>query len=57
MIALGGTNKEIAGQLFISVATVETHRTNLTPRLGVRNVAGLVLYAFQNGLVDAVAQI
>ena len=51
LIALGGTSKEIARQLFISVATVETHRTNLMSKLGVRNVASLVLYAFQQGLV------
>ncbi|MEO5721650.1 MAG: LuxR C-terminal-related transcriptional regulator, partial [Chthoniobacterales bacterium] len=54
-IALGGTSKEIAGKLFISVATVETHRTNLMSKLGVRNVAGLVLYAFQHGLVEPTA--
>jgi DNA-binding NarL/FixJ family response regulator len=52
LIANGGTSKEIANQLFISIATVETHRTNLMAKLGVRNVAGLVLYAFQYGLVD-----
>ena len=52
LIALGSTSKEIATKLFISVATVETHRTNLMSKLGVRNVAGLVLYAFQNGLLD-----
>ena len=44
---------EIAGKLFISVATVETHRTNLMGKLGVRNVAALVLYAFQSGFVEA----
>ena len=52
LIALGSTSKEIAAKLFISAATVETHRTNLMSKLGVRNVAGLVLYAFQNGLLD-----
>ena len=52
LIALGSTSKEIAAKLFISVATVETHRTNLMSKLRVRNVAGLVLYAFQNGLLD-----
>ncbi len=52
LIALGSTSKEIASHLFISVATVDTHRTNLMSKLGVRNVAGLVLYAFQYGLVD-----
>lgn len=52
LIALGSTSKEIAAKLFISAATVETHRTNLMSKLGVRNVAGLVLYAFQYGLLD-----
>ena len=52
LIALGSTSKEIAAKLSISTATVETHRTNLMSKLGVRNVAGLVLYAFQHGLLD-----
>ncbi len=52
LIALGSTTKEIASQLFISAATVGTHRSNLMSKLGVRNVAGLVLYAFQHGLVE-----
>lgn len=49
-------SRNIAGKLFISVATVETHRTNLMAKLGVRNVAGLVLYFFQNGMVEAPVQ-
>ena len=52
LIAAGCTSKEIASKLFISAATVDTHRTNLMSKLGVRNVASLVLYAFQRGLVD-----
>jgi two-component system nitrate/nitrite response regulator NarL len=52
LIALGSTSKEIATKLFISVATVETHRTNLMSKLGVRNVAGLILYGFQHGLLE-----
>jgi len=56
LIAQGCTSKEIATKLFISVATVETHRTNLMTKLGVRNVASLVLYAFQNGLVQTTPQ-
>jgi DNA-binding NarL/FixJ family response regulator len=52
LIALGSTSKEIAAKLFISPATVETHRTNLMSKLGVRNVAALVVYAVQNGFVD-----
>ena len=51
LIAQGLMSKEIAAKLHISVATVETHRTNLMTKLGVRNVAGLVSYAFRKGLV------
>ena len=46
------TTQEIAEALFISTNTVETHRKNLINKLGVRNLAGLVKYALQNGLVD-----
>jgi len=45
LIAEGLTSKEIAGKLYISIATVETHRTNLMKKLQVRNVAGLVKHA------------
>jgi len=50
LIAQGFISKEIAAKLYISCATVETHRTNLMTKLGVRNVAGLVSYAFRTGL-------
>lgn len=56
LIALGNTSKEVATQLFISVGTVETHRAKVMEKLGLRNVAGLVLYAFQHGLVEAPVQ-
>lgn len=39
LAAVGCTNQEIAKRLFLSVATVERHCTNLYRRLGVRNRA------------------
>lgn len=46
------TTNEIAKQLFISVTTVETHRKNMLKKLGLRNTAGLMRYAFEHSLVD-----
>lgn len=38
---------EIAGKLFISLRTVETHRKNILRKTGAKNLAGLVKYAYQ----------
>jgi DNA-binding NarL/FixJ family response regulator len=51
-IAQGKTNKAIAAELFLSVSTVNTHRTNLMQKLDIHETAGLVRYAIQIGLVD-----
>lgn len=45
------TTEEIANQLFICAITVESHRSNLIQKLGVKNTAGLVRVAFEKGLV------
>ncbi len=50
LIAQELTSHEIAEKLFISFHTVETHRKNLISKLQVKNIAGLVKYAVQNGL-------
>ena len=52
LIAEELTTQEIAEKLFISHHTVETHRKNLISKLNVKNIAGLVKYAIQNGLVE-----
>jgi DNA-binding NarL/FixJ family response regulator len=52
LIAQGSTNKEIASALGVSFGTVDTHRTNMMRKLKIRNVAGLVVYAFRAGLID-----
>lgn len=44
------TTQEIADKLFISVKTVETHRSHLIQKLEVRNTAGLVRIAIEKGL-------
>ncbi|TCD01652.1 response regulator [Pedobacter psychroterrae] len=46
------TTEEIAEKIFISVKTVESHRSNLIQKLGVKNTAGLVRIAFEKGLVS-----
>jgi DNA-binding CsgD family transcriptional regulator len=52
-MALGYKTKEIARQLGLSIKTIETHRQQLTKRLGIGHVPGLVRYALQTGLVPA----
>jgi DNA-binding NarL/FixJ family response regulator len=46
------TNQEIADKLFISLHTVDNHRSSLLQKLDVKNTAGLVKKAIENGLVD-----
>jgi len=45
------TNQEIADKLYLSLRTVENHRNNLLQKLDVKNTAGLVKVAIQQGLV------
>lgn len=51
LIADGMTNAEIAQKLFISIATVDTHRTNLLTKLDAKNAASLVRIASQLRLI------
>ena len=48
------TTQEIADQLFISLKTVESHRSNLLAKLNARNTAGLVRIAMEYNLLDDV---
>ncbi len=52
LIAQEMTNNEIAERLFISTYTVETHRKNLIRKIGVKNTAGLVKFALQQGIAE-----
>ncbi|CAM1343165.1 response regulator [Tenacibaculum amylolyticum] len=51
LIVAENTTQEIADKIFISTNTVNTHRRNLLSKLNVKNTAGLVKYAYENGLV------
>jgi len=52
-LASGQSTRQIAQELQISIKTVETHRSELMRRLGIRDLAGLVRYAVRVGLVSA----
>jgi DNA-binding NarL/FixJ family response regulator len=51
LVAQGRSSSEIAQQLFLSRRTVETHRTNIMRKLGVKNKAELIRYAVQRGFL------
>jgi two-component system response regulator NreC len=52
LIALGHTNAEIGAQLYLSVRTVETHRSHIQQKLRLSTRAELVSYALERGLVE-----
>ena len=52
LIAEGFTNQQIAEKLFLSSHTVNTHRKNIMAKLGVKNTAGIVMYAVKTNLTS-----
>ncbi|MEP7114671.1 MAG: response regulator transcription factor [Ilumatobacteraceae bacterium] len=51
LVAHGLSNDEIAAKLFLSPLTAKTHANRAMMKLGTRDRAQLVVFAFQNGLV------
>lgn len=51
LIAQECSNAEIAEKLFISIRTVDSHRSNILAKLEVKNTAGLVRYAIEKALI------
>jgi DNA-binding NarL/FixJ family response regulator len=51
LIAAGLSNEEIARQIFVSPSTVKTHAARAMMKLGARDRAQLVVYAYETGLV------
>jgi two-component system response regulator NreC len=52
LISEGKSTKEIAGELNLSIKTIETYRLKLMNKLGITNLAGLVKYAIREGLTS-----
>jgi len=52
-VATGKTNREIGDELFISVKTVDTHKSHILEKLGLKNTAELVRYAIKNNILAA----
>jgi DNA-binding NarL/FixJ family response regulator len=51
LIATEHTNEQIADKLCLAKRTVDNHRVNLMQRANAKNTAGLIGFAFRNGLV------
>jgi DNA-binding NarL/FixJ family response regulator len=52
LLAEGSTTKEIAGKLFVSPKTVETHRHQVMEKLKLQSIADLTKYAVREGLTS-----
>ena len=52
LIAKGKSNREIAGELVLSVRTVERHITNIYAKMGARGRADATAYALSHNLLN-----
>jgi DNA-binding NarL/FixJ family response regulator len=53
-IALDKTTEEISKEVFLSPRTIETIRQKMKEKVGAKTIAGLVMYALRNKLIDEV---
>ncbi len=53
LVARGATNREIAGELFVSESTVDFHMRNILAKLHLRNRAQVVAWAIEHRLVSS----
>ncbi|MBN2615626.1 MAG: response regulator transcription factor [Bacteroidales bacterium] len=52
LVAEGHSSLKIANMLFISIKTVENHRSNIMNKLKIDNLAGLIKYAIRKGIIQ-----
>ena len=52
LISEDKTTEEISEDVFLSPRTVESIRQNMKTKVGVKTIAGLLMYAMRNKLVD-----
>jgi DNA-binding NarL/FixJ family response regulator len=52
LVARGATNGEIASRLSVGEATVKSHVGSIFAKLGVRDRAAAIVFAYDNGLVE-----
>jgi DNA-binding NarL/FixJ family response regulator len=53
LMARGATNAEIAGSLYVAEATVKSHVSSIFMKLGVRDRAAAIVFAYDHGVVSS----
>ncbi|MEV0643488.1 response regulator transcription factor, partial [Streptomyces sp. NPDC050619] len=51
LVAVGRTNQEVCGELYVSLGTVKSHLSNIKDKIGVRNRVEIAAWAWDTGLV------
>ena len=46
------TAREISREVYLSERTVEQYRSNITRRIGAKNIAGVIKFALQHGIIS-----